>query len=81
MKTKTNNKANTFYSCIPNGDYNNDDVSLENAFSRAEFELTNGCQNWVLISKDKLSDEQYSKLLDVLSIYPTKLKENKNGKV
>ena len=54
------------YSCIPNGDYNNEDESLKDTFGRAEFELNNGCQDWILLSKKKLTDEQYSDLLDAL---------------
>jgi len=54
------------YSCIPNGDYNNEDISLSNALERASYELNEGCQDWILISKKELTDEQYDKVLEVM---------------
>jgi hypothetical protein len=58
-------KEMKIYSCIPNGDYNNEDTSISNAFGRADFELNSG-QDWILLSKKELTDEQYSRLLEDL---------------
>ena len=53
------------YTCIPNGDYNNENIDLKDAFGRAEFEFESG-QDWILVSKKELTEEQYSKLLGIL---------------
>jgi hypothetical protein len=60
-----NKVTQIIYYCIPNGDFNNDYI-LSECLSRTEFELTNGCQDWVLLSKSILTTEQYDKLLDIL---------------
>jgi hypothetical protein len=54
------------YSCIPNGDYNNEDTCIEFAMDRANFELGKAQQDWILLSKEELTDEQYDKVLEAL---------------
>lgn len=63
----------SYFMSLSNGDYNLKDLSIDLTMGRAKFELVEGCQDWILISKKELSDEQYSALLDLFKD-PNKVK-------
>ena len=54
-----------FYLSISNGDLNSCQ-SLAETLESADWELTEGCQSWALITEKKLTGEQYDKIAEIL---------------
>ena len=60
-------KKEKIFSCIPNGDFNDESFSLIHVAEKAVFELDTG-QNWILLTERKLSVKQYSEIQKVLEM-------------
>ena len=54
------------YITLPNRDYTDEPVSLEETLSDTEWEFESGRQTWVLIHRKPLSDEQRERLWKLL---------------
>ena len=55
-----------YYIHIPNGDYNNLAKNKDDANGIIHFELNEGSQNFLLITKQKLSSESYEKIISTI---------------
>jgi len=55
------------YLSISNGDYNAD-IDI-NDMELPRFELNEGCQNYVIITKEPLKDKDFSKICKILDRY------------
>ena len=55
-----------FWLSQSNGDYNRDCHGTDDACETAEWELDAGCQDWVVITKEPLTPNQYDAIMDIL---------------
>jgi hypothetical protein len=72
MVEKGIGKNKDYYIHLANGDFNycgsdeGETNNLDIVLEQAEWEMTTGCQGWILITNKKIKGEQLNKLQEIL---------------